>query len=121
MFLRNEREMGVKNGSLVTVQNVDRMRMAVMLDDERNVAFDLKDYGHIDHGYAATIHKAQGMTVDRVQVLATPGMDRHGAYVAMSRSEEHTTELQSLMRISYAVFCLTPNIQTTLTRWSIAK
>src|SRR3546814_3482216 len=27
-------------------------------------------------------------------------------YVAMNRSEEHTSELQSLMRISYAVFCL---------------
>src|SRR3546814_8171521 len=27
--------------------------------------------------------------------------------VSMSRSEEHTSELQSLMRISYAVFCLT--------------
>jgi Ti-type conjugative transfer relaxase TraA len=88
MFLRNERDMGVKNGSLGTVQNVDRMRMAVMLDDGRSVAFDLKDYAHIDHGYAATIHKAQGMTVDRVQVLATPGMDRHGAYVALSRHRE---------------------------------
>src|SRR3546814_7344477 len=29
-----------------------------------------------------------------------------------SRSEEHTSELQSLMRISYAVFCLTKNINT---------
>src|SRR3546814_8235934 len=28
-------------------------------------------------------------------------------FVAMVRSEEHTSELQSLMRISYAVFCLT--------------
>src|SRR3546814_4005978 len=27
-------------------------------------------------------------------------------YVALGRSEEHTSELQSLMRISYAVFCL---------------
>src|SRR3546814_8636960 len=27
-------------------------------------------------------------------------------FVALSRSEEHTSELQSLMRISYAVFCL---------------
>ncbi|MBN8842571.1 MAG: MobA/MobL family protein [Sphingomonadales bacterium] len=88
MFLRNERNLGVKNGSLGTVQNVDRMRMAVMLDDGRSVAFDLKDYAHVDHGYAATIHKAQGMTVDRVHVLATPGMDRHGAYVAMSRHRE---------------------------------
>src|SRR3546814_7540755 len=30
------------------------------------------------------------------------------------RSEEHTSELQSLMRISYAVFCLKKNIQTNL-------
>ena len=85
MFLRNERGLGVKNGSLGTVQNVDRMRMAVMLDDGRRVAFDLKDYAHVDHGYAATIHKAQGMTVDRVQVLATPGVDSHSTYVALSR------------------------------------
>src|SRR3546814_967877 len=28
------------------------------------------------------------------------------AYEAITRSEEHTSELQSLMRISYAVFCL---------------
>ncbi|QXF12865.1 Ti-type conjugative transfer relaxase TraA [Sphingopyxis terrae] len=88
MFLRNERSIGVKNGSLGTVQNVDRMRMAVMLDDGRSVAFDLKDYAHVDHGYAATIHKAQGMTVDRVQVLATPGIDSHSTYVAMSRHRE---------------------------------
>src|SRR3546814_3794828 len=31
---------------------------------------------------------------------------RHAACVDMDRSEEHTSELQSLMRISYAVFCL---------------
>src|SRR3546814_10851695 len=34
-----------------------------------------------------------------------PGARRHGADPA-GRSEEHTSELQSLMRISYAVFCL---------------
>src|SRR3546814_2121128 len=33
-------------------------------------------------------------------------------YVASSRSEEHTSELQSLMRISYAVFCLKKKIIT---------
>src|SRR3546814_10292043 len=30
----------------------------------------------------------------------------HAATAAADRSEEHTSELQSLMRISYAVFCL---------------
>src|SRR3546814_8078984 len=36
--------------------------------------------------------------------------DRHRGHDA--RSEEHTSELQSLMRISYAVFCLKKKIQT---------
>ncbi len=42
----------------------------------------------VDHGYAATFHKAQGVTVDREHVLATPGMDRHAAYVALSRHRD---------------------------------
>src|SRR3546814_10870860 len=33
-------------------------------------------------------------------------LDGHRRFVAGARSEEHTSELQSLMRISYAVFCL---------------
>jgi Ti-type conjugative transfer relaxase TraA len=88
MFLRNERSLGVKNGSLGHVQSVSSVRMAVLLDDGRAVAFDIKDYAHVDHGYAATVHKAQGVTVDRVHVLATPGLDRHAAYVALSRHRE---------------------------------
>ncbi len=88
MFLRNERGLGVKNGSLGTVKSVDPAGLSVMLDDGRAVAFDVKDYSAIDHGYAATIHKAQGMTVDRVHVLATPGLDRHAAYVALSRHRD---------------------------------
>jgi Ti-type conjugative transfer relaxase TraA len=88
MFLKNERGLGVKNGSLGTVQNLTTARMTIMLDDGRPVAFDIKDYANIDHGYAATIHKAQGVTVDRVDVLATPGMDRHAAYVALSRHRD---------------------------------
>ena len=62
--------------------------MAVRRDAGRSVAFDFKDYADLDHGYAATIHKAQGVTVDRVHVLATPGLDRHAAYVALSRHRD---------------------------------
>ncbi|MBB4640561.1 Ti-type conjugative transfer relaxase TraA [Rhizorhapis suberifaciens] len=88
MFLRNERSLEVKNGTLGTIERVSESSMAVRTDDGRSVAFDIKDYRDLDHGYAATIHKAQGMTVDRSHVLATPGMDRHGAYVGMSRHRE---------------------------------
>ncbi|MDB5704685.1 MAG: traA3 [Sphingomonas bacterium] len=88
MFLRNERGLGVKNGTLGTIEQVSAQSMAVRTDDGRSVAFDTKDYAHVDHGYAATIHKAQGMTVDRAHVLATPGMDAHGSYVALSRHRD---------------------------------
>src|SRR3546814_3161683 len=38
---------------------------------------------------------------------------RHSVMMARRRSEEHTSELQSLMRISYAVFCLKKKRKTT--------
>jgi hypothetical protein len=88
MFLQNDRGLGVKNGTLGTIEEVDMQSMTVRTDDGRSVAFDLKDYDRIDHGYAATIHKAQGMTVDRTLVLATPGLDAHASYVALSRHRD---------------------------------
>src|SRR3546814_5280999 len=39
-------------------------------------------------------------------VLVGALFDRSGVAIRLVRSEEHTSELQSLMRISYAVFCL---------------
>src|SRR3546814_1376979 len=43
----------------------------------------------------------------------TPGRCSGAGTVAQGRSEEHTSELQSLMRISYAVFCLKKKINNT--------
>ncbi len=88
MFLKNERSLGVKNGSLGVVESVATEAMAVRLDSGRTIAFDFKDYAQLDYGYAATIHKSQGVTVDRVHVLATPGLDRHATYVALSRHRD---------------------------------
>jgi Ti-type conjugative transfer relaxase TraA len=88
MFLQNERGLGVKNGTLGTIEQVSVRSMTVQTDDGRSVGFDLKNYDRIDYGYAATIHKAQGMTVGRTHVLATPGMDAHSSYVALSRHRD---------------------------------
>src|SRR3546814_10500428 len=46
-----------------------------------------------------------GERVDQADVRPFRSLDRADA----ARSEEHTSELQSLMRISYAVFCLQKN------------
>jgi conjugative relaxase-like TrwC/TraI family protein len=43
---------------------------------------------HVELGYASTIHRAQGATVDTAHVLARPGMSRQSLYVAMTRGRQ---------------------------------
>jgi ATP-dependent exoDNAse (exonuclease V) alpha subunit len=87
LFLRNERSLGVKNGTLGTVERVEGQQLQVRLDGagERRVSFHARDYDQLEHGYATTIHKAQGTTVDYSYLLLTGQLDRHGSYVALSR------------------------------------
>ena len=86
-FLKNEHSLGVKNGSLGTVEQIRGGMLQVQMDGEANrrVVVDANLYPHIDHGYAATVHKAQGATIDRTFALATSHWDRHTTYVALSR------------------------------------
>ncbi|MEF0941595.1 Ti-type conjugative transfer relaxase TraA [Rhizobium sp. BR 362] len=82
----------VKNGMLGTVRTITgrdaHTLLSVRLDNGREVVFGEHSYRNIDYGYAATIHKSQGATVDRTFVLATGAMDRHLTYVAMTRHRE---------------------------------
>lgn len=94
-FLKNDRELGVMNGTLGTIEEIRDDRVSVRLDKDNQtsgpkdlVTINLKQYNHIDHGYAATIHKGQGVTVDRSYVLTSKHMDRHATYVATTRHRE---------------------------------
>lgn len=88
MFLRNDRSIGVKNGSLGEIEAAGANSITVRLDRGAKVSFDPKFYPDVDHGYAATIHKSQGVTVDNSHVLATSHMDRQAANVAMTRHRD---------------------------------
>src|SRR3546814_6375935 len=57
------------------------------------------------HLLAFTDQNLGKMPIARFNAPAMGKVD-HVAIAAAPRSEEHTSELQSLMRISYAVFCL---------------
>lgn len=90
-FLKNDRNLGVRNGSLGIVKAIKGGNFSVMLDGEKNhaVNVDLREYDHLDHGYAATIHKGQGVTVDKAYVLVSKYFDRHLTYVACTRHREN--------------------------------
>ncbi|TAY83882.1 Ti-type conjugative transfer relaxase TraA [Rhizobium ruizarguesonis] len=95
VFLENDRDLGVKNGMLGEVIAVQTDAIQVRLDGkaqtqdgQRQVTVPVNRYQSFDHGYATTIHKTQGATVDRSFVLASTTMDRHLTYVAMTRHRE---------------------------------
>ena len=90
VFLENNRDLGVKNGMLGTVEHVEAGRIVAQLDGRggESVSVPMGDYQAVDHGYATTIHKNQGATVDRAYVLASGTMDRHLTYVAMTRHRD---------------------------------
>src|SRR3546814_3930829 len=70
---------------------------------KHKVGFTEHPYEYVDHGGAMEAAKQLGL--DLHQVAKTLIMEDESAH-PLIRSEEHTSELQSLMRNSYAVFCL---------------
>ncbi|MGO7675018.1 Ti-type conjugative transfer relaxase TraA [Rhizobium leguminosarum] len=94
VFLENDRDLGVKNGMLATVESVEAGQIVAQLDGPGgkgrgdSVSVPMRDYRAVDHGYATTIHKNQGATVDRAYVMASGTMDRHLTYVAMTRHRD---------------------------------
>jgi hypothetical protein len=88
--LRNNRRLGICNGTRATIADVDPDRGTLTItiaDDDRRIVLPeeyLKE-GHIAHGYATTIHKTQGATVDHGLVLGTDELFRERGYVALSR------------------------------------
>ena len=86
-FLRNEAKLGVKNGSRGTIEKIENAHFSVKLDgkDGKSVQFDIGQYNHIDHGYAGTIHKNQGVTVDKAYALVSQFWNRYLSCVALTR------------------------------------
>ncbi|WP_296081836.1 Ti-type conjugative transfer relaxase TraA [uncultured Agrobacterium sp.] len=91
VFLKNEGSIGVKNGMLGKVVEAGPGRLVSVIGEGehlRQVIVEQRFYNNVDHGYATTVHKSQGATVDRVKVLASLSLDRHLTYVAMTRHRE---------------------------------
>src|SRR3546814_10626089 len=88
------------------------MHRVVATDQVRGGAADTLARGHVlqrvDH--RELLRQAQVIVAAEVQQPAAVHFAAHavaaGDGAPHARSEEHTSELQSLMRISYAVFCL---------------
>ena len=89
LFTRNEAALGVQNGTVGRLAAIKPGgEFHVNMNDGRVVAFHPTAYSYLEQGYAMTVHKAQGATVDRAYVFASRTFDAHMTYVAMTRHRD---------------------------------
>ena len=92
VFLKNSRALDVKNGTMGTVEKIGldgrgEWTFRVRTDEGKMVTFSPADYGQIDYGYATTIHKSQGATVDKsFNLVGGTGLEE--LYVQLTRHKE---------------------------------
>src|SRR3546814_6242333 len=93
--------------SAITSVRSDRIRLAQVRPPAPQSVVDHRRRGYESRFGKIEVFASEWRRCDRLFLISgcsiRSGSSRHGDY---KRSEEHTSELQSLMRISYAVFCL---------------
>ncbi len=96
---KEARAAGFILGATGTIQKIDGQRVTLALDGERGgkarvVAFtvgenaDRGEFNSFRHGYAGTIYKGQGRTLDQTYVLHSASMGAASSYVGLSRHRE---------------------------------
>ena len=82
----------VENGLFGEVKAIDGNILTVITDENnpRELKIDLKEYNTLDHGYAVTVHKSQGASVQNtLGYISNTNWDSHLTYVAMSRHKRN--------------------------------
>jgi hypothetical protein len=91
LCLRNDTRLGVLNGTRATVVGLSEDGTGLHLHsrDHREIILPVRylDAGWLTHGYATTVHKAQGATTERTFILAEDALYREARYVALSRGK----------------------------------
>ena len=92
MLTRPHRGLDLPRSAFGTVVATRADGIDLLVDGRsRAVTLDLATFRDLDYGYAATIHKSQGVTVDHTLVLGHGRMNRHAIYVALTRHRDSVT------------------------------
>ncbi len=92
-FTAPSKDLHVANRELGTVEKInDTGDVQIRMDSGREVAFNIREHPHLDHGYAVTSHSSQGQTADRVLIHMDTDksellINNRFAYVSVSRGQ----------------------------------
>ena len=117
-------DLGLYNGAIVTVTGIEQRRgedgtqqcrLTVRTADRRTVSFAPEEIRNwigetaLDHGYAATVTSAQGMTVDAAFLLLDEGMARESTYPACTRHKRHLELVADRQSVAVGIAGATPD------------
>ena len=93
LFTKPHRELNLPKSTFATVLETRKGEIDLLIDGKqgRKVTVDMSAFSHFDYGYAATGHRLQGVSMQYVFALAHARMNRHAAYVFMSRHVKAVT------------------------------
>ncbi|MFK8184574.1 MAG: MobF family relaxase [Phormidesmis sp.] len=87
-WTRNEAVKGVRNGQLVTVEQVDAKGIATLTDASGKVTtLDLTGQQYLDYALVSTTYSSQGKTAEWVLATIDSTVSKEGLYVAVSRAK----------------------------------
>jgi conjugative relaxase-like TrwC/TraI family protein len=102
IITRNDHQRGLLNGTRATLTRTTASELSLRTETGERVTVPTGWAGeHLDHGYAMTVHKAQGLTTDIALLYGTTALCQQSGYVAMSRGRNanhlytSTTALQA--------------------------
>ncbi|HCC24959.1 MAG TPA: hypothetical protein DEP85_05570, partial [Holosporales bacterium] len=86
-FTKTDKTQGLMNSHFGTIQKIDTQtkKLTVLLDNKEKKEVDPYTYDGLRHGYASTVYKAQGSTLNHVYVLHSRVINQQVNYVALTR------------------------------------
>jgi Ti-type conjugative transfer relaxase TraA len=89
-IIGTDKRAGLHNGMIGTVQAIEDTRITLKLDGRREDirTFDAKEFAKFRHGYAGTIYKGQGRTLDQSYLYHSEHWRSAASYVALTRHRD---------------------------------
>jgi len=89
-IIGTDKQRGLFNGNAGTIEKITGNTIHILLDDRagQKISFDAREFRDFRHGYAGTIYKGQGRTLDQTYLYHSEHWRSAASYVALTRHRD---------------------------------